>query len=170
VPMALVSVAVSPMIARLHSQKDRAEMQRLLGLASTATTLGVTLLSLPLLFEGEFLLGLAFGREFAAAQPTLVILCLGNIAATALGPVAIYMNMTGREKSVSRTCAISLLLNLALAFVLVPWLGSPGAAIANVSGYFLWSLLLFLEVHRVDGINPSIAGFRLSRPPQPEPR
>jgi O-antigen/teichoic acid export membrane protein len=165
VPVTLLSVIASPTIARLHSMNDRAGLQHYLGLVSVAATAGIALLSLPLLFEGELLLGLAFGREFASAQPALTILCLGNIAATALGPVAVYMNMTGGERSVSRTCAISLAVNLALAFALVPQFGSVGAAIANVTGFFLWSLLLFVEVYRRDGLNASIAGFRTASRP-----
>jgi O-antigen/teichoic acid export membrane protein len=164
-PITLLNVIASPVIARLYSLRDMDELQHVLSGVALAMTAGVALLSAPLLIAGQMLLGLAFGPQFEAANSTLVILCLGYTAATALGPVAIYMNMTGREKHVTRTCGIALVVNFLVALALVPTLGSKGAAIATVSGYFSWCALLLFLVYREDRLNPTIFGFWSRRHP-----
>ena len=64
--------------------------------------------------------------------------------------------MTGQEKRVAHAFAASLIVNVVIAAIVIPYLGSRGAALGNLSGGIVWNALLWLDCRRIYGIDTSL--------------
>jgi O-antigen/teichoic acid export membrane protein len=150
-PLLAVNFAVGPLLSRLRGGGDPAGIQASLASASKL----VMLLTVPaLLLLGLLpgpILALLFGGGYRAAAPLLVVLCIGAAFNAILGPVALALNMLGHERETLRGMRVALMVNVALALLLAPWLGGLGAAIAATVTKIVWNIVLFRCLHRLEG-------------------
>ena len=141
-----INMAVSPQFARLYAQGD---IEKLRGLVKTSARISF-LTALPLatilVLFGDPLLKLLFGAEFGASHFPLVILALGQLAYAFAGPAGYLLYMTGHERDVLWSVAISVVINVIVAAILVPELGALGAAISATCAFFVWNGLLAVRV------------------------
>jgi O-antigen/teichoic acid export membrane protein len=146
---------MAPMIAQLHSEVRKEELQRALRYCA----LGLMAFTLPvvigILLFGRWIMML-FGVEFIEGYSALAILCVGQFFNAFAGPVGFLMTMTNYEKSAARILAFAVVANLALNAALIPTLGIIGAAIATATTTILWNALMLLFVWRKLRINPTI--------------
>lgn len=159
VPITLAIIVGSPVIARLHAEGDRRRMKRLLPWLAASMTAGSILLSLPIFFAGDWLIAVIFGHEFTPSVGPLMVLCLGGIIYSAIGPSFILLNMTGHEARVASAFISSVLLLIALAGPLISFHGANGAAIANVCALLCSNVLMRRDALQLTGIDPSIIAF-----------
>ena len=148
-----VNKIAAPQISHRYSQGDHVALRNVVRHAVNivfAVTLPLLLLCL---MVPDFLLGI-FEEEFEAGTAELRILALGFFVNAACGPVALLLNMTGRETQLRDVVCIVLGLNLALNFVLIPPFGSVGAAIATAASTSAWNLLAAWRVRREFGFWP----------------
>jgi O-antigen/teichoic acid export membrane protein len=124
------SAATAQRFAALEALGRRAELQRLVGYATNATSAVTLLAALALVAAGEPLLRL-FGPDFTVAAPILPILAGGILAACLFGPGEDILSMLGAERACAAVFAAALGLNLALGFALIPAFGLTGAALAT---------------------------------------
>jgi O-antigen/teichoic acid export membrane protein len=101
-------------------------------------------------------LALLFGPAYADAQAPMLILCVGYALGAMLGPSMVFMNMTGRERVVTRSIAAAFLANFVLGAVAIRYAGAAGAALGNVVAYFVWSGWLWREARRQAGVDTSL--------------
>jgi O-antigen/teichoic acid export membrane protein len=141
----LLNAATISMFANLWAREEREELQRLVSVSTLAIAVGTLLVTLPIVILGRFLLGPIFGASFVDSYPTLLISCCSNLAFGFFGLGGSLLNMTGYEKRVMRAIAISLTMSLFLSLLLIPWLGSRGAALANLAGVFGWNYLTWRD-------------------------
>jgi O-antigen/teichoic acid export membrane protein len=162
VPLTVVNLTVGPHISRLYAEGDRGGMQRVAALSAWAILVAGVSLAAVLAIGGKWILGLAFGPEFARGYVALAILCVGQGASALLGASMIVLNMTRNEKQVAVAFAVAVGSNIALNFLATPRLGLVGAATAVAASLILLNGLLAWQVHRKVGINPlpSLAGKR----------
>jgi O-antigen/teichoic acid export membrane protein len=66
--------------------------------------------------------------------------------------------MTGHERDVARSLAISALLNIVLGLALIPGWGAEGAAVAAATSLVVWNIVLAVRVYRKLGIRPTAFG------------
>lgn len=156
-PVALIQIVLSPMFARFHSSGEFLKLQRLAGWASFAMVVGIFCILTPFLFEGGWILGELFGRDFEGANSTLLILSFGYVAGSIFGPGATLLNMTGNEKVVTRSLVFSLILQCGLMFPLVHWFEADGAAFASAISYTVWSILMWHGSFKVLDMDTSVA-------------
>ena len=116
---------------------------------------------LNLLTAGRFLIVLFFGSFLVKifgvdnpqmAYPWLVILAIGQLTNAFAGPVMNILNMTGYEKSARNTMMVIVVLNILMNYVLIPFYGPLGAAIATtltMVGWNVWAALLVYKFHGV---------------------
>jgi O-antigen/teichoic acid export membrane protein len=102
-----------------------------------------------LIFKGDWIIVILFGKEFAAASTALSILCLGQIVNVLMGSVGLVLNMTGNEKSTLRGVSITLVLNIILLAILIPPYKEVGAAIAVCASMICWNLILAYDAYRL---------------------
>lgn len=149
-----------PVAARLHRLSDMEELRR-----SYATiTKWVVLVTLPFFLTFFFLpgpsLSFVYGAPFlnspgySGTPELLQVTCLGGMAATLMGPSQAALIGLGKFRRLALFTGISAVSDLGIALVLVPFLGSLGAAIANAAATALLPVLSTAETYREAGVHP----------------
>ena len=148
-----VNLMFSPFVADLH---NRGEIARLDKLFKTVTrwTLIATLPMFLALFvvPGAFLR--LFGSGFEGGETALLILLAGQLVNISTGSAGFVLIMTGRTGWDLLVYAISLGLDLSLAFWLCPRYGIEGAAIANAVTFATSNVIRLVLVKKFVGIQP----------------
>lgn len=138
-----VSTFITPKISELFGKGDLLELKNLV---QKATQL-ITVLSIPivliLIFISEFLLSF-FGVVEPEGRTTLIIVAIGVLFSSICGNVDQILNMTNNQKILRNITIFSLILNISLNAILIPFYGIKGAALASlVSNVFLNVLCLY---------------------------
>ena len=154
-PLTLTALVGSPIIARLHAQKDYVRLQRLLSWFSLGMTVSTVMVALPFLVGGDKLLGWVFGNEFAASNSILLLLCLSTALTAFFGVNAVLLNMTGHQRRVTRASWISLALMGVLGPVLIHAFGALGAALASTISMLVWNTQMWRDGVRLLALDTS---------------
>ncbi|NOT40906.1 MAG: oligosaccharide flippase family protein [Alphaproteobacteria bacterium] len=155
-PVFVLSNVVAPQIARLHVAGDVARLGSLVSYVALSMTVGSLAMAMPVVFFGIDILSLLFGPGFGDAYLPMIILCIGYAASAMMGPSLAYMNLTGREQTVTRAFAVSFLANLVLGAAAVSIAGATGAALTNVVCYLIWNGWLWREAKRQAKVDTSL--------------
>lgn len=155
-PISLFHVVLAPTIARLHAAGDSRRLEQLMGWSSAAMAGGVTVLCLPFVFFGGPLLAFMFGSDFHDANATILILALGSAIGCLFGPGATLLNMTGHERRVARSFAVSLIALCVLILPLGHYFQGPGTAVAVSLSFILWSAMMWWDARRLLDIDASV--------------
>jgi O-antigen/teichoic acid export membrane protein len=107
-----------------------------------------------------------FGSEFLAGSIALILLALGQLINASTGTAGLMVLMSGRSKMEMVNVSASLVVNVALCFLLIPGLGVVGAAIANATAAGVINLMravevwIFMRMHAYDYnyLKPIFAG------------
>jgi O-antigen/teichoic acid export membrane protein len=83
----------------------------------------------------------------------MFVLAFGLLARAGVGPVERLLNMVGEQKACAAIYASAFAANVALCFILIPYFGLYGAAIAISTAMLLESALLFLVTKRKLGLH-----------------
>ena len=145
----------APLIAKLYALEKKLELQRLLTMAAWGILVVTIIAGAFLISMGKLILSL-FGQEFIAGYFSLVILLLGQVVNSLAGSVGLLMNMTGNQVIIAKVIIISTLLNIGLNFLLIPYFGMLGAAIATSITVIFVNLALLWFVQQKIGLNPTI--------------
>jgi len=134
--MTAANVTIGPRLAALT--KDRAKFEKLL-----RTTASIVLaLAIPacllLIAGGQLLITAIYGDEYLAATNSLWILCIATLLTTCCGPIVLALNMLEKEIINVQAVLISLFVSLLASVLLVPGLGSEGAALSRLFGVLVW--------------------------------
>ena len=152
-----VAAAAAHRLAAYHVAGDR---DGLVAFASTTVrwtfwpSLAATALILAL---GKPLLWL-FGPDFTGAYPLMFILAVSLIARASVGPAERMLNVMGEQRMCALVYACAFAINLAGAFLLAPWLGGLGVAIAMATAVVAELVLLFVVAKRRLGLHLFVFG------------
>lgn len=153
-----VNLVVMPEIVRAYRQKDMVGLQKVI----SKSTVFIAAVSIPVtlvfIVAGKHFLRIFFGEEFVAGYGVLVILSLGYVFVSLVGPVEMLLNMTGKEKQALGSMFIACVVNILLCLTLVPLLGINGAAIATAFSLLAWSAHMMYKVKLILGIDPTVFG------------
>jgi len=155
-PVAIMNHVAFPVIARLYAQKDMVRLQKALTRLAQAQFAGVLILSVPLIFAAEPLLGLVFGPDYVPAADALRVLATAQAVSAAFGTNVALLNMTHHERLVTRAMAMSLAVNFAAVILLALYWGRLGAALGIGSALVCWNVLTWRDARRVLGLETSI--------------
>jgi O-antigen/teichoic acid export membrane protein len=125
---------------------------------SLASTIVVLAAGFPLLW--------LFGRDFVAGYPLMFIFAVGMLARSAVGPLASFLNMVGQQRACAGIFAAAFGINVMLCLVMIPWLGTTGAAISIVIAIVFESAALFLLTKRRLGFHGLVFGAAKAEPQQ----
>jgi O-antigen/teichoic acid export membrane protein len=150
-----VNAVAAPMIAELHAKGKTAELQRILNLAAKGLALYAIPMSAALFIGGPWILTL-FGEGFDQAYTTLCILAVGRVLTCLVGIVGFLLSMTGHHARVARVMTISAIAKVILNIILIPQFGAEGAALATLVMLVMFSGLLWRDVRRELGVDPSL--------------
>ena len=99
-----------------------------------------------------------FGSSFEQAYAVMFILAVGMLSRAAVGPAERLLNMLGERKQCAGVYAAAFAINLVLCFVLIPYLGIEGAAVATSTALAVESILLYRIAKRRLGFHVFLLG------------
>lgn len=156
-----VNAVVAPAFAALYTQGDREGLQRLVSTVAHWIFWPSLTIALCLIAFARPVLGV-FGPEFVAARWELTILALGQLVNAGAGSVGYLMMMTGHQNQSTYIFGVSAFANVVLNALLIPILGTIGAAIATAITMALWNIWLHVLVVKYLGVYPSIVATLVS--------
>jgi O-antigen/teichoic acid export membrane protein len=124
-------MVVEPYYSRFYHQGEMARLQKLARGASRLNLAVALAVFAPLLILGPELLSMAFGAAFVAAFVPMVVLSAGRLASSAMGSSGHLLSMAGYQNEYARFWAIAAVMNVILNLILIPLLGTTGAAIST---------------------------------------
>lgn len=155
-PLSLFNIVGMPVIARLHAAGDRVRLQRVLGLIAGGMTLGVAVLILPFVLQGQWILAKVFGAEFAGGNKILLVLCGSILVNAVFGIAAGLLNMTGCQTQVTRASFVALLCLLLLSYPMILCFGLMGAALSHVVSTLVWNLIMWVSARKRLSLDASL--------------
>jgi O-antigen/teichoic acid export membrane protein len=115
---------------------------------SLAAAIGILALGYPLLW--------LFGPQFVQGYPVMLILVVGFLFRSSMGPAEFLLNMLGRQSLCAAVLVSTALVAVALNFLLVPHYGLVGAATATSVSLMAAALMNNLAVSRSLGIEVAV--------------
>jgi O-antigen/teichoic acid export membrane protein len=145
----------APKFAALHAQHRQIELQALFTNIVQLTFWPSLAIAIIFIALGSMVLRL-FGPGFEQGYPVLLILTLGQLLSSFVGPVANLLNMTGHHILTARVQATSAILALVFGLVFTRNSGSVGTAVAFSAATALGNAwLTIFVVHKLE-IYPSV--------------
>jgi len=146
-----VNIVIAPRIAEIYEKQKLQDMQQLIK-HSTRIIFFISLfvLSILFLFSQEILS--LFGPDYIKANQALLFLLAAQFFNAVSGPGAIYLNMTGRQKTLNKILILGLIINISLNFYFIPVEGINGAAKATLVSLIIWNAITTLLVYSKDKI------------------
>lgn len=140
--LASFSLLYVPSAARLAARANYAGLNALYW----DTSAWMSVLSFPI-FAATFVfaqpvIGFLYGQRYAQSAPVLALLSLGSFVNTALGFNQQTIKVLGRLRYITSVSAISILMNFALAVLLVPRYGATGAGVGALAASVIYNLLM----------------------------
>ena len=146
-----VNIVIAPRIAEIYENQKMQKLQMLIKHSTRIIFLiSICVLSV-LFFFSEEILGL-FGQGYVIANNALLFLLAAQFFNALSGPGAIYLNMTGRQKTLNKILASALIINISLNFYLIPTQGINGAAIATLVSLIIWNTIATVLIYSRDKI------------------
>ena len=146
-----VNIVIAPRIAEIYENQKMQKLQMLIKHSTRIIFLiSICVLSV-LFFFSEEILGL-FGQGYVIANNALLFLLAAQFFNAVSGPGAIYLNMTGRQKTLNKILISALIINISLNFYLIPTQGINGAAIATLASLIIWNTITTVLIYSRDKI------------------
>ena len=152
-----VAAAAAHKFTEYHVAGDRARLASFLADAIRWTFWPSLVATVLILALGRPFLWL-FGPKFVDGYVLMFILAIGLLARAAVGPVERLLNMLGEQHACATVYAVAFATNLGLCLILIPRLGTMGAAIATSCAVMTESILLFLVTRRRLGLHVFVWG------------
>lgn len=150
-----VGSSVANQFAALYARGDHNELDRFAREASHWTFWPSLAAGAVLLAMGMPLLWL-FGPQFTAGYPVMLILIVGFLFRSAMGPAEFLLNMLGKQGISAAVQVTMAVLTIVLNLILVPIYGLIGAATATSIALATGALLNSIVVSRSLGIEVAI--------------
>ena len=146
-----VNIVIAPRIAEIYENQKMQKLQMLIKHSTRIIFLiSICVISI-LFFFSEEILGL-FGQRYVIANNALLFLLAAQFFNAVSGPGAIYLNMTGRQKTLNKILVSALIINISLNFYLIPTQGINGAAIATLVSLIIWNTIATVLIYSRDKI------------------
>lgn len=150
-----VGSAVANRFSALHARGDKAELRAFVRDAVNWTFWPSLACAAIILVLGRPLLML-FGPQFVSGYPVMLVLVVGFLFRSAMGPAEFLLNMLGEQRLCATVLAAAAVLNVALNFALVPRFGLAGAATATALSLTTAALLNYAVARRRLGLEIGI--------------
>jgi O-antigen/teichoic acid export membrane protein len=130
-PLWILRGVMPPLIAELHAQGHRTELERTLRAGATLAGLPSLLILLAFVGFGRPVLGILYGPFYEQAAAVLVILSLGRLVAVVAGPSGITLMMTGHQRAMMVLTVATGVLSVVGGIIAAPRWGATGVAVST---------------------------------------
>jgi O-antigen/teichoic acid export membrane protein len=152
--LASVNNYILPKISKAYSSGEIDKLVKLYQNSIKLIVFSTFPVIITMLLYPSFFLGL-FGEEFKSYTNVFYVVLLMSFIFVLIGPVINILNMINQQLYVKNIIFIALILNISLNFVLIPFLGILGAAVATMISTLAWKLLGFVklkqEIKKMEG-------------------
>lgn len=162
-PLLILNAVLPPIIAELHSQEKKTELETVLRATATLAATPAILVLFIFIFWGDSVLELVYGSYYKQAGHILALLSCGQLINVWAGSCGFVLMMTGHQNTMMHITASSGLFVVVGALAVVEQYGSTGVALITIMGMVLQKLLELIFVKRKTGIWTPIK-FSLLRP------
>lgn len=145
-------------LASANGRDDRKALQAASDRITLHTTLGTTAVWVAILLSGNYIIEFLFGSEYSQAYSILLILGVGFVVNSALGPGQDLLVLNMNQKNALVTNLASIAFSIVLAFLLIPELSGSGMAIASASGLIMRKVSMARLVSVRMNFNSTIIG------------
>lgn len=150
-----VGSALAGRLVASWTKGDEGALERTVAEAVRWTFWPSLLTAAALLAIGQPLLSL-FGSQFAAGYPVMLVLVLGYLARSAVGPSDILLRMLGEHRLSAAISVATAVLNIALLLLLIPRFGVLGAATATAAAVAIEAAGNWLALRRRLGLHVGV--------------
>jgi O-antigen/teichoic acid export membrane protein len=109
-------------------------------------------------FFGDYIISILFGPAFLPSLMPLAILLFVPMVIAAFGMAPAMLVMNGNETTITRITLATVVLNIILCSLLIPFLGTMGAALATLTSSIFWSFRAWRQARKSVGLDTSIFG------------
>ncbi len=143
----IFNIAFAPKIAQLYKSKKIDELS-LLYIKSTRilAAIGILLLIIIILFSNNILS--YFGSEYLTGNNVLIYRSIGQFFVVAVGSVGFMLSMIGKVKHQMYRILFASVINIILNYLLIPFYGIEGAAIASLIALLFSSMIGYYLVYK----------------------
>jgi len=139
------------LLVRLSDTDDEVEKWQVMKKMLMVFFVLLSLANIGFLLAGKFILSTMFGKQFVPVyyvyfwlMPATYGLSFGSLFNN-------YLNSKGFPIVSIILPAVALILNVALNYLLIPWIGINGAALATSIAYFMWFILIIAYEQKITG-------------------
>jgi O-antigen/teichoic acid export membrane protein len=158
-PLTCINMAFASPIATLYARGELQTLRSRAWTAARAVLIGALFIALLLVAIGKPVLG-AFGTDFVAGYPALLILIAGYCLVAASGVAGYVLIMTKYEVEVAVIAAVGAGMNILGNLVFIPLWGINGAAAATALSTVAVSLAFAVLAYRNLGIRSYLLSWR----------
>lgn len=151
-PLQIVNAIVPPLIAEMHAQGKRRELERTLRLAATLAGIPAFLMLAVFVFFGEPILGIVYGDYYGVAWLVLALLSVGQLIDVWVGAAGPLLMMTGHQLVAMTITLASSILTVGVGVAVVGQYGAAGVAAATAAALTLQQILLWLGAKVTTGV------------------
>jgi len=108
-----------------------------------------------LILLGQPFINIFYGDEYSGAYLTTVISVLGTVFMIFFKMISTYNIVNGKQKVNLILLAVAVVVNVVLNFILIPKMGTNGAALASDISYFLCAVLFIIYFINLEDIKLS---------------
>jgi O-antigen/teichoic acid export membrane protein len=157
-PLLAVEAITVARVIDAHAAGSRSSLQSVLTSAARLAAAAAVPFAAILIVSGEPLLKLVYGGDFGPAAAPMAILAAGQAFNVVAGTKLSTLIATGHQRSAARALYVAVLLDVLLGCLLIPRLGSIGAALAASIALAAANVLAVREVRRHLGVDPTVLG------------
>jgi O-antigen/teichoic acid export membrane protein len=150
-----VTAFAAPRFAALWLDRDMAQLQSFARSVARWMFLPSLVVGVGIIVIGPWLLR-TFGADFVAGYAVLIVLTVGYLSKSFVGPVGSYLAVSGHQDAIVLVIAVSSVLNILMNLVLIPWYGVMGAAAASIFTLVLSQVWQYVLVRRKLGVDSSV--------------
>lgn len=151
-PLALMNMNVNPVIAELHTTRNKESLQNALRGTATVAAVPALLVLLGYMIYSAEILQLVYGEVYLNASPMLLVLSIGMLANVWTGSCSQVLAMTGHQRFLMNMTVISGVIASTLAFIAVDYWGLIGVAAAVTIGRIVNNVVGWLAVYKLTGL------------------
>lgn len=143
-----------PIVSQLYSQSLFKDIKRIYEVSTKWIFVFSTPIFLVLFLFPNIVLGSIFGEEYISASPALQILAMAIMFHASLGLNGEILMVMGKTKQIMYASLIGALSNIILNIILIPPLGSVGAATASAMSYIAMNIYNSIKLYKFSKIHP----------------
>ncbi|GIW57012.1 MAG: hypothetical protein KatS3mg082_3416 [Nitrospiraceae bacterium] len=148
-PFQIINSVSSPIVIQLWTNRDVKLLQRIYNISRAISFLSGALAIVLLLLVAPALCTILELKDCALFRNVLFILCVGQLAYAACGPVAWLLYAAGHENVAIRIQLYALLFMVTLTPITTTLWGATGAAFTSTLALWAWRLSLARAARRV---------------------